>query len=53
MGMVVAGMAMVMTGHFASERFSVETLAELLAKEFAGLKVWASTVELDPVRSQA
>ena len=48
-----AGMAMVMTGHFASERFSVETLAELLAKEFAGLKVWASTAELDPVRSQA
>ncbi len=42
--------AVILAGHFASERFGVETLAQLLAKEFASLNVWASRDEHDPIR---
>lgn len=42
--------AMVLTGHFASERPAVERLAVLLAEEFPNLKTWASEVESDPVQ---
>jgi dinuclear metal center YbgI/SA1388 family protein len=45
-----AGIALVMPGHFASERFAVECLADLLAEQFADLKVWASRREHDPLR---
>lgn len=44
------GMAMILTGHFASERFAVEALAELLQAEFADVKCWASQRECDPVQ---
>ncbi len=42
--------ALLLPGHFASERFAVEQLADLLGAEFPGLEVWASATESDPVR---
>lgn len=42
--------ALLLPGHFASERFAVEALAEVLADEFGGVKVWASRDEADPLR---
>ncbi|WP_425618721.1 Nif3-like dinuclear metal center hexameric protein [Anatilimnocola sp. NA78] len=44
------GMSLLLPGHFASERFACEQLAEVLAKEFPGLHVWASQTEKDPVK---
>ena len=44
------GIDMLLTGHFASERFAVERLAEVLAAQFAGLTIWASRDESDPLR---
>ena len=41
---------LILPGHFASERFAVEHLAELLAERFPELRVWASREERDPVR---
>jgi putative NIF3 family GTP cyclohydrolase 1 type 2 len=43
------GIALLLVGHFASERFAVEALAERLASDFADLKVWASQSEADPL----
>ena len=40
---------LVLIGHYDSERFAVENLAERLADEFGGIKIWASTKESDPV----
>jgi putative NIF3 family GTP cyclohydrolase 1 type 2 len=44
------GMGLVLPGHYASERFAVENLAELLAEKFPDLTVWASQKERDPLR---
>lgn len=44
------GTALVMTGHYASERPAVEELARQLEARWSPLKVWASRVETDPVR---
>ena len=44
------GMALLLPGHFASERFAVANLAEQLAARFAELHVWASRQERDPLR---
>lgn len=41
--------AVLLTGHYASERFACENLATTLAGEFSGLKVWASRDETDPL----
>ena len=41
--------ALVLPGHFASERFAVEALADLLQKEFSNVHVWASIEESDPL----
>ncbi|MHB8864916.1 MAG: Nif3-like dinuclear metal center hexameric protein [Pirellulaceae bacterium] len=41
--------ALLLPGHFASERFAVEQLARLLAAEFPDLEVWASAEESDPI----
>lgn len=41
--------ALLLVGHFASERFAVEQLAQLLAEEFPGVKVWPSRAERDPL----
>jgi dinuclear metal center YbgI/SA1388 family protein len=44
------GIALILAGHFASERFAVEALAEVLAGQFPAATVWASRRETDPVR---
>lgn len=44
------GMAMILTGHYASERPAVERLADVLAAEFPKLTVWPSQTESDPLR---
>lgn len=43
------GMAVILVGHFASERFAMERLAELLAHAFPQVEVWCSRQEKDPV----
>jgi dinuclear metal center YbgI/SA1388 family protein len=42
--------SLVLTGHYASERFGVEYLAEVLAKRFPNIAFWASRHEIDPLR---
>ncbi len=44
------GVALVMVGHYASERPAVEALARRLADRWPPLRVWASRIETDPVR---
>jgi dinuclear metal center YbgI/SA1388 family protein len=45
-----AGIGLLLPGHFASERFAVEGLAERLTKQFPDIEVWASRRERDPIR---
>jgi dinuclear metal center YbgI/SA1388 family protein len=44
-----AGIALLLSGHFASERFAVEGLAEVLARQFPEAEIWASRRESDPI----
>lgn len=44
------GMAMLLVGHYASERFGVESLAEQLQMQFPQCTIWASRQERDPLR---
>lgn len=44
------GVALLLPGHYASERFAVESLADVLAKQFPQLTIWASQNESDPLR---
>lgn len=44
------GMGLVLPGHFASERFGMEILANRLAERFPECVVWASRDERDPLR---
>lgn len=44
------GISMFLLGHFGSERFAVEVLAEHLSAEFPQLSIKASTQESDPVQ---
>ncbi len=44
------GVALVMVGHYASERPAIEQLALMLSARWNPLRVWASQVETDPVR---
>jgi dinuclear metal center YbgI/SA1388 family protein len=44
------GVAMVLPGHFASERFALLSLADYLSDLLKGVEVWASRCEHDPVR---
>ena len=44
------GIALLLAGHYASERFAVEHLADLLGEEFPDIHVWASRQERDPLR---
>jgi dinuclear metal center YbgI/SA1388 family protein len=44
------GLGLLLPGHFASERFAVEGLAEALSRKFSELSVWASRAERDPLR---
>ena len=43
------GISMVLTGHYASERFALEQLAERLREAFPTLSFWASESESDPL----
>ena len=43
------GVALILLGHYASERFAIEQLADRLQREFKELKVWASVKERDPI----
>ncbi|MBW3597911.1 MAG: Nif3-like dinuclear metal center hexameric protein [Planctomycetes bacterium] len=45
-----AGVALLLPGHYASERFALEYLAEILAETFPDAHVWASRRESDPLR---
>jgi dinuclear metal center YbgI/SA1388 family protein len=44
------GMTLLLVGHYASERFGVEALAEVLAEQFPQTEVWASRRERDPLQ---
>jgi putative NIF3 family GTP cyclohydrolase 1 type 2 len=44
-----AEVGLVLAGHYASERFAVETLASELEQQFPALHVWASRSETDPL----
>lgn len=44
------GVGVILTGHYASERFALETLADRLRAGLAGIEVAASQVESDPLR---
>ncbi len=43
------GIGLLLPGHYASERFGVECLADVLARQFQDVQVWASREERDPV----
>ena len=45
-----AGVALILTGHYASERFAVEALAGILGKQFPPIRCWAGRREADPLR---
>ena len=45
-----SGIGLLLPGHFASERFAVESLAEVLSQRLPGLEVWPSREEQDPIR---
>jgi dinuclear metal center YbgI/SA1388 family protein len=45
------GMGLIIPGHYATERFAMETLAKRLTQQFPGLSVTASEREKDPVRT--
>jgi dinuclear metal center YbgI/SA1388 family protein len=44
-----AGLALVLPGHYATERCGIEELAERLRGQWPDLEVWASAREADPV----
>ena len=44
------GVAMILTGHYASERFSLEVLAARINDAFEDVEAWASQHERDPIR---
>ena len=43
------GIALLLVGHYASERFGVERLAEVLSSQFPSLKIFSSAAERDPL----
>jgi len=45
------GLALLLVGHYASERFGVEALADVLAQHFTDLTIWASRDERDPLKT--
>jgi putative NIF3 family GTP cyclohydrolase 1 type 2 len=44
------GLALVLPGHYATERFGIEELAGRLQQQFLELHVWPSKSETDPIR---
>ncbi len=45
------GVGLILMGHYFSERFAIEALADQLSAKFAELEVWASESECDPIHS--
>lgn len=45
-----AGIALVLAGHYATERPAMEQLAAILSREFPQITAWASEAERDPVQ---
>jgi dinuclear metal center YbgI/SA1388 family protein len=45
-----SGIALILAGHFASERFALDALAKILAEQFPSVAVWASKQERDPLQ---
>jgi dinuclear metal center YbgI/SA1388 family protein len=45
-----AQIALLLPGHFASERFALECLAQILAENFPDLNIWASRREQNPLQ---
>ena len=43
------GISLVLLGHYASERFAVEDLANRIQEKYDGAEVWASKEESDPL----
>ena len=43
-------MGLILAGHYATERFALETLADRLVAAWPGVVVWASQDESDPLR---
>ena len=41
--------SLLLPGHYASERFAMEALAELLGQQFGELEIWPSREEKDPL----
>lgn len=46
------GVGLVLLGHYSSERFAMETLADQIGQEFPNLRVWASKTENDPITGE-
>ncbi len=44
------GMGLILAGHYATERFAVERLADVLSQKFPDAQVWASRRERDPLQ---
>ena len=44
-----SGIALLLPGHYASERFAVERLAQIVARQFPSLECWPSQSEQDPL----
>jgi dinuclear metal center YbgI/SA1388 family protein len=44
------GLALLLPGHYATERFGMEELAHRLQQQFPNLKVWPSARESDPLQ---
>ncbi len=44
------GIALVLVGHYGSERFACEKLAEILQKDFPEINCFASQIESDPIQ---
>jgi dinuclear metal center YbgI/SA1388 family protein len=44
------GISLILAGHFYSERFAMERLAERLARDLNGLDVFASLLDTDPLK---
>lgn len=43
------GVALLLLGHFASERFAIEMLANEMTEQFPEIEIWASEKESDPI----
>jgi len=44
------GVGLLLPGHFASERFAVDALAEILSRQFPVTQIWSSREERDPLQ---